>query len=106
MQLKEREREREGGDRGRYEERCRHVTKTIPPPPCYLLFLSMQIFAVGLSQTLTDALRELTVHTPALIPLIQQKLLDLLKSSPTNPSASPSAGASFPMPLLLNQWLL
>lgn len=94
MQLKEREREREGGDRGRYEERCRHVTKTIPPPPCYLLFLSMQIFAVGLSQTLTDALRELTVHTPALIPLIQQKLLDLLSQVLANkPFSIPKRGS-------------
>src|SRR5271163_3199517 len=54
----------------------------------------MQIFAVGLSQTLTDALRELTVHTPALIPLIQQKLLDLLSQVLANkPFSIPKRGS-------------
>ncbi|EGG15157.1 protein kinase [Cavenderia fasciculata] len=51
-----------------------------------------QMFAPGLTQVLTEALRDLTVSLPALIPHIQQKLLTLLSQVLANkPFSQPGA---------------
>eukprot|EP01133_Synstelium_polycarpum_P000171 gene171-204_t len=51
-----------------------------------------QMFSPGLTQVLTDALRDLTVSLPALIPHIQQKLLTLLSQVLANkPFSQPGA---------------
>ncbi|KYQ91695.1 protein kinase [Tieghemostelium lacteum] len=68
-----------------------------------------QMFTAGLSQTLTDALKDLTVYLPVLIPNIQKNLLMLLSQvlankpfsepgapSPYRKSATPFQGVSLP----------
>eukprot|EP01132_Coremiostelium_polycephalum_P005602 gene5602-6970_t len=68
-----------------------------------------QMFQAGLTQVLTDSLKELTIHLPALIPHIQQKLLMLLSHvlankpfsepgapSPYRKSAAPFQGVPLP----------
>lgn len=55
-----------------------------------------QMFNAGLSQTLTDSLRDLT-QIPALIPSIQQKLLDLVSQVLSNkPFGSKRASVMYP----------
>jgi hypothetical protein len=71
--------------------------------PISFIFLFPKIFSVGLSQTLTDSLRELTIHTPALIPLIQQKLLDLLSQVLANKPFSGNKRQSVLFPTVPSQ---
>lgn len=64
------------------------------------------MFNAGLSQTLIDSLRELTIHTPALIPLIQQKLLDLLSQVLANKPFSGNKRQSVLFPVAPTQQVL
>eukprot|EP01132_Coremiostelium_polycephalum_P002833 gene2833-3519_t len=62
----------------------------------HMLVILPQMFQVGLSQTLIDSLKDLTIHHPSLIPLIQQKLLNLLSQVLANkPFSEPGAPSPY-----------